>query len=265
MPGLPVTFQLGTFPVNYCFTSLQGYANDLVALLTGTVQSGFASLVIGPNLPAPNQQSSLWIKVDAYGNPIGWFIFQGQWVQPHPISPSSKFRTIYTGTPNQLWLEDGGDGTDPSTNPPTPTSGSFWQVDTAFNFAIPMGAGTSPVTYDGNPATVLAVGATLGEERHVLTGNEEAIVPHDHGVGIALTPGKASQYSFAIHNAQDITPAADWENSYSGASGTASKEILSGPAIQPSPTPPVLSHQNLPPVVGVYIVRRTARVYIVGG
>jgi hypothetical protein len=292
--GLPVTVQIGTFPQGYCFTGLQQYFNDGIALCAWTVAGNFDGVIIGPNVPAPNYQGSLWIKTDPYGNPIGNFLYaNGNWIWPHPIAPGDGERKIFTGpidgSPAGLWSKDGGDGTNPNTNPPTATTGSFWTVDSTFAFAIPMGAGTNPVAYDGaTSGTQLISGQSLGEERHVLTMDE---MWHQHGIGkYGLANGGVGFAQLALETGGGAISAVPgnigvgWSSGGSQPLGTAGPTSsvggLGGTSFQtdiPSPANAVLnpvhsadnyavsSHQNLPPVVGVNFIMRTARAMIVGG
>lgn len=233
MSDITATVQLANFPANYCWQGPQTYAEDLVQRLLVTVP-GSAGIFVGPNAPVDTTQ--LWARTVG-GYLEGIYLFLGGWYRAHPIPPSSSFRTIYVGTNDAagLWSEDGGDGTNPAGA--TATTGSFWAVDTNFNFKIPMGVGTG-ISYDGGAPRNLTLGATLGEERHTLLDTE--LPPHRHPLlgGTIGAAGGAAQFQFA-----GGSTTLDYNTDYTSGNG--------------------LSHENLPPVRGVYIIKRTVRQYYV--
>ena len=69
----------------------------------------------------------------------------------------------------------------------------MWQTDTDFAFAMPIGAGQNPVIYNGQTVgTLLQVGQTGGEERHVLSMDE---MWHQHSIGIAAAASGQNGWS----------------------------------------------------------------------
>lgn len=259
-----VNFSWGALDSSYCFSSLNAFKNDIFNLLEGSVDVN--GIVIGPNTPAVGDQDKAWIKTDGSGRPIGIFLFLGSWIWPNPRGPSSQERMIWAGTEADLWAYDGGDGSDPSGVAPTLTTGAMWQADHTFDFKIPMGAGTSGTTYDGNPATVLAQGGSAGAERVELSDTE---IAHRHVTGRFDTGSNAGRTWFMIDNAvttlsgltaQDnpgaggATPGTEQSGDIADAGGNwaVSSEVQIG-------NTPRTAHQNLPPVVGVFFARRTSR------
>jgi len=244
MADLQIQFTMGNFPEGYCFSGVQSYANDLVALLTGIVPGG-AGLVISANVPAPGDQNKLWVRLNSDGTMEGIYIFLGVWLRPHPSPPNvNAVPLIWKGTEPDLWAYDGGDGTDPSANPPTDTTGAMYMRDTDFGaddgsipFRVPIGSGKNSVTYDGNPATQINVGDTGGEERHKLVVGELASHTHD----------------FVVNH----------ETGQGGAGYKRDNDATQGsPALTTVATGGDLSHQNLPPYRGVIFARRTVRKFI---
>jgi hypothetical protein len=266
---ISVNFQLGNFPQNYCFTTLQGYANDLIALLTGTITGNFTGVIVGPNVPAVGDQDKAWIKTDSNGRPVGLFLFLGQWIWPNPRAANSNERMIWAGTEASLWSYDGGDGTDPVANPPSSTTGAMWMVDTAFAFRVPVGlnnlnTATNPTTYDGNPGTVITQGVPGGEERHLLGDTEvPAGSAHKHVTGRRISNAN-SLTDFLL-----VTPVAPPAGSASqcGQSNAAVTEDIgadTGPYVGTAGVvdPPVVkSHQNMPPYMPVNMAKRSARIF----
>lgn len=288
--SLPVNIVVGNLPAGYCFTTPQQLLNDFASQLTLTVAGNFNGVIIQADIPDAAYNSYLWLRITSANMPIMPFLFGGgQWVWPHPDAPSSGLRKIWAGpndgTPTGLWTLDGGDGTDPIATPPTATSGSFWQVDTAFEFRLPMGAGTNGTTsYDGNPATALAQGGTAGEERHVLSLPE---MWHAHGLGKVQFNSVSAGFRQLILetggtiNALAGTVSSSWaydgggESNTPGATsdvnGTSGTIVRTDAPIVPAATNSLYatdgtnpaSHQNLPPVLGVYFIKRTIRQYFV--
>lgn len=280
--GLPVQFQLGQLPIGYCFTGLQQYANDIISILTGFVSGNFQGVIIGPNLPLASQQSNVWIKLNVDLSPIGWFTFwNGQWVTPHPIAPGSQFRLPWKGLEGDLWKADGGDGLDPSTNAPTPTTGAMWQIDPDFAFRVAVGVGnndmaTSPVAYDGNPKTVIHQGDLIGEEKHTLVTTEG--IDHRHVTGRFKNNSgadtSASELFDLIANPDPTIPpiglARRIPGGGGGTPGTKATDDISNQtgdyAITSNPVDQtVTAHNNMPPGIVVGYAMRTVRKYIVGG
>jgi len=250
-----VTLTAGSLPQGYCFSTLQQYYEDIIAATLAELPGDATFFNFGPDLPDPSDQDKPWIRTDASGNFDRLYTYNGAWVSPHPVPASDSERRIWVGTEEELWSYDGGDGGDPATA--TDTSGSFWAIDTDFAFAIPMGAGTNATTYDGNPATTLAVGGTAGEERHTIT--EDELPEHTHvlgnsGYNNSGVPVSGGEYISAKGNGDP------------GGSDTSYYLVKSLADAAPdvgkvAETGSDLSHQNLPPVRGVHFIKRSARVY----
>lgn len=255
-----VKFTPGTLPAGYCFTSLQQYYEDIIQILQGEIPGQFNTVNFGPNKPDPADQDKPWIRTDAFGNFDRVYTFNGVWLSPNPAAPSTNFRQIWIGAEADLWSTDGGDGTNPSVNTPTDTTGAMWQVDTGFAFRIPIGVGANPVTYDSLPATTLTIGQTFGEEKHKLLPNE--IAQHFHQTPVLVS--NETNLGQAWTNLNGTTPFGTPQRTLS-INGSNQNDVMipnsgynlgTGSAISTQ-----LSHNTMPPVLAVYFVKRTARIY----
>lgn len=200
-----------SFRAGYCPASLQQLANDLVngTQVTFLVQQGSFLYNFGSATPAPENRIFPWLY-----SPNGlWYTFQyGLWVAPMDASEREPtFRKMWkpsTGTPESaLWALDGGDGTDPSTSPPTVSTGAAWQVDHDFDGVFPVAAGLIP---GSSPAVTLAIGDTGGSNTHVLTQAElpdidlhsairsGATDPQDPGTTFLANPAAALPNTFDL-------------------------------------------------------------------
>lgn len=231
----PVTMIPGTIPPGLCFATDQQRYNFFISQTTAFLQAGFTGINIGNSEPGVEDRANPWFKLNGDGSPDKiYYFYAGQWLAPNPEAASSPRRIIWTGALDGLsGLSgyDGGDGVASAT--PTATTGPMWVPDLSFSFAIPMGVGTNTVTYDGNPATSIALAGTLGEERHVLS--------------IPELPAHTHQYSVLSSGA-----------AIPGGTGYAPVSAAT------SATGGGLSHQNMPPVVGVYFAARTVRQFYRG-
>lgn len=245
-----VVFQAGVLPPNYCWPGSQQFYNDIVALLTGTVAGSPVNVSVSPNPPA--DLTALWVKTVG-GFMEGIYLYLGQWIRPHPCPPSGNERRLWRGLadgsiPNGIWSYDGGDGQDPAVVTPHDAIGAMWTIDTDFEFKMPIGVGTNSVAYNGLH-TAINRNDTGGEEKHELVISE--IPPHTHHLGsngVATLPADG-------HVAQAGTGASV------GQPGLTDTDSAGGDGS----TPPVtIPHNNMPPYIGVYFIKRTARLYITG-
>jgi len=172
-----INFTFAGLPANYCFTSYDRFALDIAAGLQGFLPGNYSTFVVSQAEPDVADRDKVWIQLDSNGLPTGRiFTYIGGWFQRHPRrDEAGKYldeRVWWVGTEADAWSFDGGDGTDPSTTPPTTTTGAMWERDTDFDFRFPLAAGTSP-----KPTTV-SIGDTGGEEEHTLTSDE--VAKHTH-------------------------------------------------------------------------------------
>jgi microcystin-dependent protein len=190
-----------------------------------------------------------------FGEMVRWFIYDGvNWLSPHPVPPNCPECRIWTGTEQALWSYDGGDGSDPSTNPPTANTGAMWVVETAFQFRFPLGVGTSPTGFDGNVPSAVAVLEQGGDERVTLGTNQAG--PHKHEL-IAALDSSPTVVPITDSNQVSSRPV-DNTVGFDVINGTSAPAAngLSGEMVGTT-----LSHQNMPPFVGVFFIKRSTRIY----
>ena len=161
-----------------------------------------------------------------------WDSTFGVWLSPHPTPPSSDERRMWIGIDTDLITYDGGDA-----NPLSLYSGAMWAVDTAFAARFPVGVGTFAAS------GAVAVLGTGGEDKHLLTIAE--MPAHDH-------PGSNLSHTIATDSGgSDMGADYDTDNK---------DPIVLTIASQGGGT----AHNNLPPYIGVYFIKRTIRQFYVG-
>lgn len=224
------------FPVNYCPSNYQNFANDIISGTQATFLSsiGNSFFNFGATTPALNNQVYPWL--DADGN---WWVFQGGfWARKNPVAPQGEERRIYVGTTASLQSYDGGDGTAYSGNVYT---GAMWEVDTNFEARFPVGVGTfatsGVVSVNGTTTST----AVAGEDKHTLSVAE--MPTHNHQT--------IDQYYNLTQRGTADTKAFSPDNRGEGTANILASNTAGGGA----------AHNNLPPFYGVYFIKRTARVY----
>lgn len=229
----PITFLTTGLPAGYCFTNPQQFALDLVASMYGYIPGQYSTIIISESEPAVADRGKVWFKLEAGGAPTGiaFFYYNGNWVSPNREAAGSLARRIFRGTPAQVWAYDGGDGTDPSSNPPSEAGGAMWEVDTDFAARTILGVGTLPLS-----GTVVALGDTGGLDEVTLTTAQ--LPAHTH-------PPKSPSTSFITGGGTLVVGA--------GSTVAESFETTTGETGGDDP------HQNMPPYVAIYIIKRTAR------
>jgi len=261
---MPTTIPLtpGSLPPGYCFSSWGQLVIDIFTGAFGTIPGSLGiGFNYGPDIPGVDDQGKPWIRTDVSGGDLGtWTFGYGRWTKKHPVPASSDMRQIWVGTLANLYAFDGGDGIDPTVTPPTQVTGSFWEQDTAFAARTIVGVGTLPVS-----TTVLAVGDTGGLDQVKLTLEE--MFPHTHTPQAEEQAGKPANKIWGSDPAGGAGTGNVYPNN-DGLAGVATQEVpinttLANAGGDTSATPPVDSkpHENMPPYVAVYVVKRTARAY----
>lgn len=244
----------GTLASNCWPVAPQTLYNEMFA--KGAVTINIGSVIIQEAEPDPEDRDKLWIKTTAAGLPVRQFIFQnGLWVWPHEVDANSSFRTIWVGTTVALQTADGG-----SAGTVGDASGPFWEVDTDAAARFLMGAGTT-----SGSSTVVNVGDTGGSDQVTVEGVN--VGSHYHGIG---NLHNSNDDVGLIRKSWDLGSGADGEKfqfiygdtddfvtttaNTIGNAGTTENFQIEGSA---SPTP----IDYLPPYYGVYLIKRTARIY----
>lgn len=220
-------------PTGLCFSTLQEAWSTLVTLLQASVNIN--GVIVSKTTPSPDDQDKLWQKLNADGTPERIYVFAaGSWLSRHTAPASGQERRLWVGSTGDLLTYDGGESAVVSIS-----TGPFWEVDTAFAARFPIGPGTLPST------TVIAVTGTGGEEKHTLITDE--LPSHTHDI---------------IHNQVQVD-------------GGTGETVLNGPNIgtptvtkttQATPTAADGNdpHNNMPPYIGAYFIKRTVRQFFRG-
>lgn len=260
MENAAVTFTFAGLSPNYCFTGFDRFALDIVNNMAGYVPGQYNFLIDSETEPGASDRSKLWHKRITGGAPTGklFAYYMGKWVTPHPVEAESKSRIWWTGTEAELWAYDGGDGVDPSTTAPTATTGAMWIRDEDFNFRMPLGMGTSP------GGTTVVPGDELGEEKHVLTGDEFIDADHEHTVG--RMSDNSNDDGFFLTGSSDKNGSARGIAGDSGTNQTANLSAKSGSFLVTSEVnsaPTIVGHNNMPPARVGIMAKRSSRIYFV--
>lgn len=244
----PVTFAFAGLPDGYCFTTPQRFAMDIAAGLYGYIPGQYSTIIVSETEPPVADRDKVWFKLEVGGAPTGlpFFYFGGAWVSPNRETAGSQARRIFRGSASDVWSYDGGDGTDPSTNPPSDAAGAMWEIDTDFAARSPIGPGTLPLS-----GTVIAVGDTGGVDQVTLA--ETQIPEHTH---------KMAKNVSSSTSLQTDQKAIAWNGLFSGNNAYVLTEGDTPADIGKSgPSGGGLAHTNMSPYIATYFIKRTARVY----
>lgn len=225
----------GTLLPGVCYTSEQerlvDYAANLNAVLPGQAFYNF-----GSTKPSPENNIYPWFRT----TDSRWYYYSGGWISLNP-ERSPSIRRIWMGSSGaSLTTYDGGDA-----NAPSDRSGPMWEIDTDFEARFPVGVGTFP------NAGAVTVGGTGGEDQHVLTDAEvpaTQVVPLDstnNPTGDKTVQKSGDSFGFSFQNG-------DFSGSASGGRMTDILLRVNGGGG---------AHSNLPPYIGIYVIKPTSRLY----
>lgn len=253
MNNAVINFSFAGLPEGYCFTGFDRFALDLVQNMTGYLPGQYGTVIVSETEPSADDRDKPWLKLLPGGAPTGktFIYYLGKWVYPNPIEPGADERKIWVGNESDVWSYDGGDGTDPSSNAPTATTGAMWERDTDFNFRFPLGVGTSPAPY----STTVSVGATGGAEKVALA--EDEMPPHGHP---ARWNGGGEGDSDPTGGIMVGPSGSETRPAWSGEPDDARGKAIGGTGGDADGA--TTAHNNMPPYVAVFFIRRTARIYM---
>lgn len=217
-----------TVPEGWCPQSWQEVINKMAESTVALQSSNFTVLLTGNSTPPATDRDKIWYKDDD-SRVYQWNSSVGKWVSEHPMPAAGAVRKVWVGSASELVTHDGGDSGSAGD-----ASGPMWEIDSAFSARVLIGQGTLP---SGEVINVLATG---GSETITLT--EAQIPAHVHTVTGYGTSGAST----AIQAANNLLLTADVTQT-SGSTGGGQ------------------SHSNMPPWIGVRIIKRTSRIWYVGG
>jgi hypothetical protein len=219
----PVTIIADPLPPGFCPLSETDH-QIIAATYHGELAGNLNTFNYGNSTPDPSNRDKPWRRLESTGFPDDWYDYAaGFWLAKHPSPPGVVI--MFRGNAVDIDTFDGGEA-----GAITATTGPFWAKVSALDARVPIGPGTLPST------TVIAIGGTGGEEKHILTIPE--LPAHAHSVDIPQDTATDTQQTLAIQG--DDSTFRSFATSSVG-SGTA--------------------HNTLPPYYGIWFIERTARLY----
>lgn len=251
--NLPIVIIPTSFPAGYCPPNWQTLANDLANGMSASVPGAYTVINYSTSEPAANDRSKPWYRLNPDGTPDKWYVFaDGGWIAPHPEEAGGDARRIFTGFEADVWAYDGGDGVDPSTTAPTDSTGAMWEVDHNFDFRFPLGAGTSPAP----ASTTVNSGDIGGEEDHVLLKDELPAASLKMFTDEEVAGNTPIGDNFVAR--AGTSPGGDFEYRMQPRSGTNEPAVGNTEVMGDGD-----GHNTMPPYLGVFFIRRTARRFFV--
>lgn len=230
----------GTLPTN-CYPA---NPQDLYAMefaLGAVVAGDLKGVIISNTPPGVNDQDKGWVKTS--GGVPTWppiYVFSGgSWIAPHQFPQNSDIELLWKGTEASLVTFDGGDA-----NPIGDASGAMWVVDHVCDGRAPMAPGVVP----GKTIAPLNinVGDLMGSAEIKQLANQ--VAGHIHnitGKDILTFPGSAPAKGTSAGNSfshVDVIPT--------------DSNIVAPATVQPM--------EIMTPVIGRFIIKRSARKYYKG-
>lgn len=246
MSTTPVIAQWGSLAADYSPSDWNDLVQQLAKIFSAHVVGNYTTFNWGSSTPAAEDQNKPWVKVSVDGSPDGLYtFFNGVWVRPHALEPSAAYyRALWFGTEEQLRSFDGGDG---STDAPTEFTGAMWEIDSSYpaSFLCTVGSfaasGALAVTGQLTDTSVAGVDKVTLAIDQIPSHTHEMIWDRQDSAG-------GSQGSVVYDGTDNGATADDISRNTEAAGGLNSVT-----------TP----HNNLPPFVGVYLIRRSARRFYV--
>lgn len=224
----------GSLGSGYCPATYQELYNRMFDVGYAVLPDGLSTFVKQHAEPSVDQRDLPWIRLTASGAFDKVYIFiDGQWCSPHAVPASSNQRIVWVGEAADVDIFDGG-----AAGTVGNASGPMWEIDTAFAARFPVGVGTFAAS------GAVAVNDTGGEDRHVLT---EAEMPANLEVTVASNDHTSDVGTTLQHKLLSDTV------------GSAEVDV----SVSMSAVGAGTAHNNLPPYIGVYFLKRTARLYYI--
>lgn len=243
MPELVLPVVAGELPSGTCPSTYQEMLNQFAAVLSVTFPNTFTGITVSAT--KPTDQTKAWLQLDSFGRPTRIYYFaSGAWLSLHPLV--SGFTTLWTTALPTMTTFDGGDANALST-----ISGPMWEVVTAFEARMPIGVGTLP------SGTAVAVGGTGGSEQVTLLSTN--LPSHKHDLWVGSSDGSASGIREAIQTVN--SPHSGTSAAYQSSDGVGGNDYVK--SVYGDGSGNAVAHNNMPPYLGVYLLRRTSRLYYV--
>lgn len=249
MPAANLSVIPPQLPPNFCPADWQALVNAAVGgAVVQLENSGFTVLITSASAPSPADRDKLWYNTND-NRTYNWNNTVGAWTSKHPYSASSYAHIFWGNTLTALRSFDGGDG---STTAPAAAVGAMWEEDTAMQDKFPLGVGSLAVlNATGGASNVAIARANLPNiTLSVLTdiiglngvGTPENVVGSTYGSEAVAGSGRAVDGT-----------SVDQPGRYKTKAQT---ESLNGGIAQ-------TNLAIMPPYIGGYWIRRTARIYYV--
>jgi microcystin-dependent protein len=243
MIDIPITSATVPSPLDCVVSNANWQA--LVALLQATFPEDASIFNICNSEPSPARRVYPWFRCNADGTPDKWYKYSmGSWISLHPMAPGAVI--MYEGSEASIDTFDGGEA-----GAVTAISGPMWQKVTQMNARFPVGPGTLPST------AVINVGDTGGEEDHELI--EEEIPEHTH----LIADPEVNATSLTSPNQvldNQVTDAGLLNYTLQGKTDEEATVGKTSP-FGGDASGNTVAHNNLPPYLGIWFIRRTARTH----
>lgn len=237
-----------TLKSGWCPKTWQDLANVIIGgtQITSLIQVGTWLYNYGSATPLPENRIFPWLNTD---DGLWWTFKNGLWTSPRPkCEQDPNLRILWmapNGTPeSDVWSKDGGNGQDPSVNPPTIYTGALWEVDHDMDGRVFIGAGNVPGT--ANPVISPDLSDTGGEGEHSLT--EAEMPPHTHDFQV-IAQNSAASGSGALTGGDNNNPNDGEFNGITESTGGSGSPAA------------VEAHNNLQPYKAGWHLMPTVRIY----
>jgi microcystin-dependent protein len=221
---------------------------ELIALLLVTVPDG-SKINIGPGPIAAADRIWPWLRLEADGRPdtlVGGQLYHyvgGFWLATHP----GRGVIMYEGVEADIPTYDGGE-----TGAITATTGAFWEKVAQMNGRIPIGPGNLVTSGDA-----IAINTDYGKDEVQL--GDENYRHHKHFVVARQSVSGGSAPSTTNQVADDGGGFAQENYMLQGTGSAASRGLSSNVN---GDTAANEEFSIVPPVRGMFFIRRTTRIYV---